>query len=172
MIHSSLHWVESGVDDLYFWYFSVKHSVWLYNRVPNKSSGITPMEMLTKKNSNHRELRCSHVWGCPMYVLEAKLQNNQKLSKWNQRSRLGQISWFFWRALHISCKCSSPTKWLHIAAILPCFQWFFRDSSSLRGQWTCHWQYLQWTFRSMQIMLLWRRIWICRSINISPTTFF
>ena len=33
----------------------------------------------------------SHVWGCPAYVLEPKLQKGQKLPKWNQRSRLGQF---------------------------------------------------------------------------------
>jgi len=30
-------------------------------------------------------LRC-HVWGCPVYVLEVKLQNDQKLPKWNRRA--------------------------------------------------------------------------------------
>ena len=49
------------------------------------------MEMLTKTNSDHRDLRRSYVSGFPVYVLEAKLQNNQKLPKWNRRSRLGQF---------------------------------------------------------------------------------
>ena len=49
------------------------------------------MEMLTKTNSNHQDLRSYHVWGCPVYVLKSKLQNNQKLPKWNQRSRLGKF---------------------------------------------------------------------------------
>jgi hypothetical protein len=31
------------------------------------------------------------VWGCPVYVLEAKLQNDQKLPKWNRRACLGQF---------------------------------------------------------------------------------
>jgi hypothetical protein len=34
------------------------------------------------------------VWGCPVYVLEAKLQNDQKLPKWNRRARLGQFVGF------------------------------------------------------------------------------
>jgi hypothetical protein len=34
------------------------------------------------------------VWGCPVYVLEAKLQNDQKLPKWNRRVRLGQFVGF------------------------------------------------------------------------------
>ena len=31
------------------------------------------------------------MWGCPAYVLEPKLQNGQKLPKWNRHSRLGQF---------------------------------------------------------------------------------
>ena len=52
------------------------------------------MEILTKTKSNHQELRRYHIWGCPVYVLEEKFQNNQKLPKWNRRSRLGQFLGF------------------------------------------------------------------------------
>ena len=65
--------------------------MWLYNQVPNRESGLTPIELITKRKSNHFDLLCSHVWGCPAYVLEPKLQNGQKLPKWNRRSRLGQF---------------------------------------------------------------------------------
>jgi hypothetical protein len=34
------------------------------------------------------------VWGFPVFVLEAKLQNDQKLPKWNQRARMGQFVGF------------------------------------------------------------------------------
>ena len=91
MIHSSLHCTENGVDDLTLWSFAVKHSVWVFNRVPNQGSGISPMEILTKTKSNHCGLRRSHVWGCPVFVLEAKLQNDQKLPKWNRWSRKGRF---------------------------------------------------------------------------------
>ena len=94
MIHSSLNWTDKGVDDLTLWSFAVKHSVWVFNRVSNQKSGISPMEILTKTNSNHQDLRRSHVWGCPVFVLEAKLQNDQKLPKWNRRSRMGQFLGF------------------------------------------------------------------------------
>ena len=94
MIHPSLHWTENGVDDLTLWYFAVKHSFWVYNRVPNQESKMSPMEILTKTKSNHRDLQRSHVWGCPVFVLEPKLQDDQKLPKWNRRSRLGQFIGF------------------------------------------------------------------------------
>jgi len=91
MVHSSLHWTDVGADDISLWPFAVKHDVWLFNRVPNRESGLTPLELITKQKADHRDILRTHVWGCPAYVLEPKLQNGQKLPKWNRRSRLGQF---------------------------------------------------------------------------------
>ena len=52
------------------------------------------MEILTKNKSNHRDLGKSHAWGFPVFVLEDKFQNDQKLPKWNHRSRKGQFLGF------------------------------------------------------------------------------
>jgi len=93
MVHTSFHWSDRGVDDISLWSFTVKHAAWLYNRVPNRSSGLLPMELLTKSKSNQRDLLHSHVWGFPMFLLETKLQDDQKLPKWNRRSRMGQCFW-------------------------------------------------------------------------------
>ena len=94
MIHLSLYWTYHGVDDIYFWYFEVKHYFWVYNRVPNQRSGITLIEILTKAKSNHRDLRRAHVRGCTVFLPEAKLQDYQKLPNWNQWSWLGKFNGF------------------------------------------------------------------------------
>ena len=94
LIHVSLHWSDRGVDDLALWSFAVKHAAWLYNRVPNRVSGLTPMELLTKTKANHKDLLRTHVWGCPVFVLDPKLQDGKKIPKWNRRSRLGQFLGF------------------------------------------------------------------------------
>ncbi len=52
------------------------------------------MELVTKERSEYKEILRSHVWGCPVYVLEAKLQNDQKLPKRNRRDHLGQFVGF------------------------------------------------------------------------------
>jgi len=44
MVHASLYWTDCGSDDLSLWSFAVKHSVWIYNSVPNARSGLTPLE--------------------------------------------------------------------------------------------------------------------------------
>ena len=86
MIHSGLHWSSDGLDDLAFWSFAVDNAAWVYNRIPQQRSGITPLEFLTGNRSDHRDLRRCHVWGCPVFVLDARLQDNKKLPKWNQCS--------------------------------------------------------------------------------------
>ncbi len=59
--------------------------------MPNCLSGLTPLELLTKSKADHHNLLRSHVWGCLAIVLDLKLQNNQKLPKWNRRARVGQF---------------------------------------------------------------------------------
>jgi hypothetical protein len=41
MVHASLHWTDQGSDNILLWPFAVKHAVWIYNRVPNRQSGLT-----------------------------------------------------------------------------------------------------------------------------------
>ena len=91
MIHSALRWSERGTDDLRLWSFAVRHAVWLYNRLPNRTSGLTPYELLTKTRDDHRDLLRTHVWGCPVFVLDAKLQDGAKIPKWNRRARKAQF---------------------------------------------------------------------------------
>ena len=50
--------------------------------------------MITSTKSGHRDLLRSHVWGCPVYVLEPTLQDGKKLPKWNRRARMGQFLGF------------------------------------------------------------------------------
>ncbi len=94
MVHASLYWTDCGLDDLSLWSFAVKHSVWIYNCVPDAWSGLTPLELITKEWSDYKDILHCLVWGCLVYVLEAKLQNDQKLPKWNRRACLGQYVQF------------------------------------------------------------------------------
>jgi len=83
MLHGALNWGEDGSDNISLWSFAVDYAAWLYNHIPQRGSGITPLEMVTQSKSDHRELMRAHVWGCPVYVLEASLQDGKKLPKWN-----------------------------------------------------------------------------------------
>eukprot|EP00956_Cyclotella_meneghiniana_P034646 scaffold107138_cov38-Cyclotella_meneghiniana.AAC.4 len=94
MIHTALNWGEFGSDDLSLWSFANDHAAWLYNCIPQRTSGLTPLEMLTKCKTDHSDLLRTHVWGCPVFVLEPKLQDGKKLPKWNHRARMGQFLGF------------------------------------------------------------------------------
>ena len=94
MIPLSLHWNERGTDDLALWPFAVRHAIWLYNRLPNRYSGLSPLELLHKHIGDHRDLLRTHVWGCPVFVLDPKLQDGKKVPKWNRRARQGQFLGF------------------------------------------------------------------------------
>ena len=89
MVHTSLHWTEYGVDSLSIWYFSVQLVVWLYNHIPNRKPVISLIKMLTSTKMDHRNLHQSHVWGCPTYVFNPKLQNDQNIPKRNRCYQLG-----------------------------------------------------------------------------------
>ena len=79
MVHSALHWQSDGADNIRLWSFAVSHAAWLYSRLPNKNLGwMTPLEIFTKTQSDHRYVLRVHVWGCPAFVLEPTLQDGQK----------------------------------------------------------------------------------------------
>ena len=96
MLHAGLRWYdEGGVDDVGLWSFAVKHAAWIHNRLPDRSTGLTPLEVLTgTKNYDSVDLARTHVWGCPAFVLDPALQNGKKIPKWNRRSRMGQFLGF------------------------------------------------------------------------------
>jgi hypothetical protein len=91
MIHVSLHWDEQGSDVMALWPFAVCHAVWLYNHLPNGVTGLSPLEIVTGTHLDHRDLLRTHMCGCPVYVLDPKLQDGKKIPKWNHRARQGHL---------------------------------------------------------------------------------
>ncbi len=95
MIHASIHWPSDKSDDIRLWAFAVKHATWLYNRLLQKELGFwSPLEVFTKTKPDHDEILRAHVWGCPVFVLDLKLQDGKKLPKSNRRARMGQFIGF------------------------------------------------------------------------------
>ena len=94
MVHAAVHWPSNGSDNIRLWPFAVQHAVWLFNRIPNRVTGLTPLEVFTKTKSDHRDLQHAHVWGCPNFVLDSRLQDGKKIPKWNRRARLAQFDGF------------------------------------------------------------------------------
>ncbi|KAL7529135.1 hypothetical protein ACHAXR_002811, partial [Thalassiosira sp. AJA248-18] len=68
VVHSAIHWPSDG--------------------------GLSPLEIFTKSKSDHADLLRTHVWGCPVFVLDPRLQDGKKIPKWNRRSRMAQFLGF------------------------------------------------------------------------------
>ena len=142
MVYASLHWKHRGFDDLSLWSFAVRHDVWLHNRVKNQQSDLTTIELSTKTKYEHRYLLRYHVWGCPVYVLDPKLQNHQKIPRRNHRSRLGGFLGFQMSILHSLQtweSCRLVILYLNITLSLM----IFSECVQFREVWCCFGFYLQ-----------------------------
>ena len=94
MVHAGVHWLSNGYDNIRLWPFATQHAVWLFNCIPNWVTGLTPLEVFTKTKSDHQELQRAHVWGCPIFVLDPRLQDGKKIPKRNHCARLAQFVGF------------------------------------------------------------------------------
>lgn len=43
MVHAALHWGVDGSDDLNLWPFAIDHACTIYNLLPHRSTGLTPV---------------------------------------------------------------------------------------------------------------------------------
>ena len=88
MIHAALRWPDQNEKDL--WPLALDHAVYLHNHTPRQDTGLCPEELWTRSTSSHSALTHARVWGCPAYVLDPRLQDGKKITKWEPRSRRGQ----------------------------------------------------------------------------------
>ena len=68
------------------------HAIYIWNNIPGREVllRISPKELFSGvKYQNHNNLQRLHVFVCPVYVLEPKLQDAKKFPKWKQRSHQG-----------------------------------------------------------------------------------
>ena len=88
LLHFAVHWPQAATTNL--WPFAVDHAIYIWNRLPNPKHRISPMEHFTSTAyPDHNHLKRLHVFGCPVFVLDAKLQDGKKIPKWQRRSRRG-----------------------------------------------------------------------------------
>ena len=89
LLHAAIHWPQQVNLDL--WPFAMDYAVYLWNRMPRKDTGIAPIEIFCGTKLDPKVLRTTHVWGCPAYVLDPKIQDGKKLPRWEPKSRRGQF---------------------------------------------------------------------------------
>ncbi len=88
MLHLATHWPQYA--DSKFWPQATDYAVWVFNRLPSFDSGIAPDEIWSGVWAHGTDMTRAHAFGCPVYVLEASLQDGKKIpkSKWNPWARL------------------------------------------------------------------------------------
>jgi Reverse transcriptase (RNA-dependent DNA polymerase) len=88
LLHYILHWPQQARLDL--WPYAVDYAVWLWNNIPDLGSRMSPLEIFTNTTfPDHSHLQRARVFGCPVFVLDPKLQDAKKLPKWQKRSWQG-----------------------------------------------------------------------------------
>lgn len=81
MIYNYLRWPK--FVDKSLWPLELQHAVYLHNNTPRMDTTLSPNEVCTRTKSRYSYIRNSHPWGCPIYVLDPRLQDGQKFPKWN-----------------------------------------------------------------------------------------
>jgi hypothetical protein len=85
LMHASTHWPE--VIDTNLWPMAVAHAIFIWNRMPDPTNGLSPIDVWRKSRYEHRQFHDLHVWGCPMYVLDKRLADGTSLPRWKPRSQ-------------------------------------------------------------------------------------
>lgn len=98
MVHATLHWPDHSFISL--WPLVMNYAIWIYNQIPPSGAGWSPEELWSRTKTPHSGLPCAHVFGCPVYVLDPKLQDGKKIPKWKSGARQG--NWIGFSLLHSS----------------------------------------------------------------------
>ena len=85
MLQQAIMWPDRA--DLRHWPFAMDHAAFLWNNLPKEGGKLLPLELYTGTiMQDYTPITHAHVWGCPVYVLDPKLQDGKKLPKWDPRA--------------------------------------------------------------------------------------
>jgi hypothetical protein len=87
MLHATLHWPDRSFIDL--WPLAMNYAVWVYNKLPQHGAGLSPEELFSGIKCSRSNLPRAHVFGCPVYILDPRLQDGKKIPEWESRARHG-----------------------------------------------------------------------------------
>jgi hypothetical protein len=111
------------------WPYAVDYAVYMHNHLPIRDMRMSPVEKLTGTVfDNYNHLTRAHVFGCPVYALDPRLQDSKKIPKWKMRSRRGIY-------LGVSKHHSSTVHLVlnpETGAIIPQYHCIFDDTFILR----------------------------------------
>jgi hypothetical protein len=101
LLHFVLHWPQMTKNRDNLWPFAINYAVYMHNHLPIQDKRLSPSELFTGTIfGNYNHLTRAHVFGCPVYVLDPRLQDSKKIPKWPVCSQRG--IYFGVRKLHSS----------------------------------------------------------------------
>jgi hypothetical protein len=96
MLHFAHHWPAKA--NVRFWTMAIDYALWVFNPLSNLVNGLLPNKIWSTCHAPTEEFNWSHVFGCPVYVLDAALQDGHKIPKWAPRACLGIFTWVLYFA--------------------------------------------------------------------------
>ena len=84
MMHAAIHWPDMA--DATLWPLAVEYACFVFNRVPNPHTGLSPLDVFTGTRQPQRRLHDCHVWGCPAYLLDKRIADGKKLPQFQPKS--------------------------------------------------------------------------------------
>ena len=123
LLHAKYKWPEQITFDL--WPFAVKLAADLCNRKPSYTGDkLCPDELFSNFKKFSHDFKDLHTFGCPVFVLDSRLQDGKKIPRWSPRARQGMY-------LGLSSHHSSNVAWVYnlkTKNISPQFHLVFDDN--------------------------------------------
>jgi hypothetical protein len=86
LIHAYRRWPNAISVNL--WPYALRNATDIRNATTNEKGKKTPVTAFARVERESR-LTSFHPFGCPVYVLDARMQSKQKIPKWEERTRIG-----------------------------------------------------------------------------------
>lgn len=86
LLHASMHW-KDGISSA-LWPMAVNYATYIYNNLL-QANGVCPADLFMGTTIPRHKLKDIHTWGCPVYVLDPKLQQGKKLPRWDPKACRG-----------------------------------------------------------------------------------
>jgi hypothetical protein len=78
LLHAKRRWPSAVTANL--WPYAIRLANEVHNFAPGTKSGVSPIELFSQVQVSPRVRHC-HMFSCPVYVLDGKLQAGQPLPK-------------------------------------------------------------------------------------------
>jgi hypothetical protein len=73
--------------NVFLWPYAIRKSINDFNHIPHPDKSLSPIALFSG-SIVAPDLQHTHAFGCPMYILDHRLQSGHKISKWEARSRV------------------------------------------------------------------------------------